>query len=68
MNVVANAKLPVKIALPIVVMIALGVGLIAYSRSVVQEMSRQTARIADVQAARLEALIHLRGGITEAAR
>ncbi|RVU19491.1 methyl-accepting chemotaxis protein [Methylobacterium oryzihabitans] len=67
MKLARNAKIAVKIALPFAVMIAIGAGLIAYSRSVMQDLSQQMNRIANVQAARLDALVHLRGGITEAA-
>ncbi|CAX22295.1 putative methyl-accepting chemotaxis sensory transducer [Methylorubrum extorquens DM4] len=42
-------------------------GLIVYARDVMRGLSEQTARIVDVQAVRLDALLHMRGGITEAA-
>ncbi|MGE7413072.1 methyl-accepting chemotaxis protein [Methylobacterium tarhaniae] len=67
MNFARDANILLKVALPFAVMIAIGAGLIAYSEAVMQDLSRQTARIADVQATRLDALVHVRGGITEAA-
>ncbi|SEP51274.1 Methyl-accepting chemotaxis protein [Methylobacterium sp. ap11] len=66
MNFARDAKFLLKIALPFAVMIAIGAGLITYSAAVMQHLSQQTARIADVQAARLDALVHVRGGIAEA--
>ncbi|MGX7709478.1 methyl-accepting chemotaxis protein [Methylobacterium sp. Gmos1] len=67
MNLAHDTNILLKIAFPFAVMIAIGAGLIAFSEAVMQDLSRQTARIADVQAARLDALVHVRGGITEAA-
>ncbi|MBB2962993.1 methyl-accepting chemotaxis protein [Methylobacterium sp. R2-1] len=42
-------------------------GLIVYASDRMRGLSEQTARIVDVQAVRLDALMHMRGGITEAA-
>ncbi|MGN7126822.1 methyl-accepting chemotaxis protein [Methylorubrum thiocyanatum] len=62
-----NAKLIVKIAIPFVLTIAISAGLIVYARDVMRSLSEQTAKIVDIQAVRLDALMHMRGGITEAA-
>jgi methyl-accepting chemotaxis protein len=67
MNIFSNAKLLVKIALPFALTVMISAGLIAYARDVMRGLSEQTARIVDVQAVRLDALLHMRGGITEAA-
>ncbi|SOR32233.1 putative methyl-accepting chemotaxis sensory transducer [Methylorubrum extorquens] len=67
MNVFSNAKLLVKIALPFALTLIISAGLIVYARDVMRGLSEQTARIVDVQAVRLDALLHMRGGITEAA-
>ena len=45
----------------------IGAGLITYAHFVMLELKVQAESIADVQAARLDALMHLRGGVTEAA-
>lgn len=63
MNFARDTNILLKLALPFAAMIAIGAGLIAYSEAVMQDLSRQTAQIADVQAARLDALVHVRGGI-----
>ncbi|WP_232630397.1 methyl-accepting chemotaxis protein [Methylobacterium sp. Leaf118] len=62
-----NMRLIFKIAIPFVMTIAISAGLILYARSVMDGLAGQAATIADVQAARLEALMHLRGGLTETA-
>ncbi|MDF9790308.1 UNVERIFIED_ORG: methyl-accepting chemotaxis protein [Methylobacterium sp. SuP10 SLI 274] len=67
MNIFSNAKLLVKIALPFALTLMISAGLIVYARDVMRGLSEQTARIVDVQAVRLDALLHMRGGITEAA-
>ena len=67
MNFFSNAKLIVKIALPFALTLVISAGLIVYARDVMRGLSNQTARIVDVQAVRLDALMHMRGGITEAA-
>ncbi|PXW65282.1 methyl-accepting chemotaxis protein [Methylobacterium sp. B4] len=67
MNFFSNVKLIVKIALPFALTLVISAGLIAYARDVMRGLSDQTARIVDVQAIRLDALMHMRGGITEAA-
>ncbi|KQQ30860.1 chemotaxis protein [Methylobacterium sp. Leaf123] len=67
MRFLSNAKLIVKIALPLALTLMISAGLIVYARDVMRGLSEQTARIVDVQAVRLDALMHLRGGITEAA-
>ncbi|CAO4191770.1 methyl-accepting chemotaxis protein [Methylorubrum extorquens] len=67
MNIFSNAKLLVKIALPFALTVMISAGLIVYARDVMRGLSEQTARIVDVQAVRLDALLHMRGGITEAA-
>ncbi|UYW26876.1 methyl-accepting chemotaxis protein [Methylorubrum extorquens] len=67
MNIFSNAKLLVKIALPFALTLMISAGLIVYARDVMHGLSEQTARIVDVQAVRLDALLHMRGGITEAA-
>ncbi|MFF8802821.1 MULTISPECIES: methyl-accepting chemotaxis protein [unclassified Methylobacterium] len=67
MNFFSNAKLIVKIALPFALTLVISAGLIVYARDVMRGLSDQTARIVDVQAVRLDALMHMRGGITEAA-
>ncbi|WP_147018692.1 methyl-accepting chemotaxis protein [Methylorubrum extorquens] len=67
MNVFSNAKLLFKIALPFALTLMISAGLIVYARDVMRGLSEQTARIVDVQAVRLDALLHMRGGITEAA-
>ncbi|ACK81601.1 methyl-accepting chemotaxis protein [Methylorubrum extorquens] len=67
MSIFSNAKLLVKIALPFALTLMISAGLIVYARDVMRGLSEQTARIVDVQAVRLDALLHMRGGITEAA-
>ncbi|CAO4155021.1 methyl-accepting chemotaxis protein [Methylorubrum extorquens] len=67
MNIFSNAKLLVKIALPFALTLMISAGLIVYARDVMRGLSEQTVRIVDVQAVRLDALLHMRGGITEAA-
>ncbi|KQO92168.1 MAG: methyl-accepting chemotaxis protein [Methylobacteriaceae bacterium] len=67
MNIFSNAKLLVKIALPFALTLMISACLIVYARDVMRGLSEQTARIVDVQAVRLDALLHMRGGITEAA-
>ncbi|MBA9071696.1 methyl-accepting chemotaxis protein [Methylobacterium sp. RAS18] len=67
MRLLSNTKLLVKIALPFALTLVIGAGLVSFARSVMQGLAEQTVRIADVQATRLDALMHLRGGITEAA-
>ena len=67
MRFLNNISLIVKIALPFALTLMIGAGLITYARSVMHGLADQAAGIADVQAARLDALMHLRGGITEAA-
>ncbi|KQQ24026.1 chemotaxis protein [Methylobacterium sp. Leaf122] len=67
MNIFSSAKLLVKIALPFALTLMISAGLIVYARDVMRGLSEQTARIVDVQAVRLDALLHMRGGITEAA-
>ncbi|MCY1645231.1 methyl-accepting chemotaxis protein [Methylorubrum sp. SL192] len=67
MNIFSNAKLLFKIALPFALTVMISAGLIVYARDVMRGLSEQTARIVDVQAVRLDALLHMRGGITEAA-
>ncbi|OHV17150.1 methyl-accepting chemotaxis protein [Methylorubrum extorquens] len=67
MNIFSNAKLLVNIALPFALTLMISAGLIVYARDVMRGLSEQTARIVDVQAVRLDALLHMRGGITEAA-
>ncbi|WP_411901723.1 methyl-accepting chemotaxis protein [Methylorubrum thiocyanatum] len=61
-----DAKLILKISLPLALTLLVSVGLIAYARSVMLGLSDQTTRIVDIQASRLDALLHMRGGITEA--
>ncbi|WP_183436917.1 methyl-accepting chemotaxis protein [Methylobacterium sp. R2-1] len=63
----SNAKLIVKIALPFALTLMISAGLIVYASDRMRGLSEQTARIVDVQAVRLDALMHMRGGITEAA-
>ncbi len=67
MRFFSNAKLIVKIALPLALTVMIGAGLVAYASHVMRGLADQTAQIADVQGGRLDALIHMRGGITEAA-
>ncbi|TFZ57065.1 methyl-accepting chemotaxis protein [Methylorubrum sp. Q1] len=67
MHFFRNSKLIIKIALPLLLTLMVSTGLIVYARDVMRSLSEQTVRIVDVQAVRLNALMHLRGGITEAA-
>ncbi len=62
-----DARLILKVSLPLALTLMVSVGLITYARSVMLGLSDQTAKIVDVQATRLDALLHMRGGITEAA-
>ncbi|WP_253367470.1 MULTISPECIES: methyl-accepting chemotaxis protein [Methylorubrum] len=66
MRFFSNARLIVKIALPLILTLMISAGLIVYARDVMRGLSAQTGRIVDVQAVRLDALMHMRGGITEA--
>ncbi|MET0367044.1 MAG: HAMP domain-containing methyl-accepting chemotaxis protein [Methylobacterium sp.] len=66
MNFMQNSKLIVKIALPFTLVIGISVGLVAYARSTMHDLAAQTATIADVNGGRIDALMHMRGGITEA--
>ncbi len=66
MRLLRDTRIVVKIALPIILTILISAGLIVYARSVMQGLSDQTARIVDFQASRLDALLHMRGGLTEA--
>ena len=61
-----NSKIITKIALPFCLILGISVGLVAYARSTMHEMAAQTATIADVNGGRIDALMHMRGGITEA--
>ncbi|MGE8131946.1 methyl-accepting chemotaxis protein [Methylobacterium sp. NPDC080182] len=61
-----DTRIIVKISLPLVLTIMISAGLIVYAQSVMQGLADQTARIVDFQASRLDALLHMRGGITEA--
>jgi methyl-accepting chemotaxis protein len=62
-----DARMILKIALPLALTLLVSVGLITYARSVMLGLSDQTTKIVEVQATRLDALLHMRGGITEAA-
>jgi len=66
MRFLANSKIIVKIAVPFFLITGISVGLVAYARSTMLDMAAQTATIADVNAGRIDALMHMRGGITEA--
>ncbi|MGU3536630.1 methyl-accepting chemotaxis protein [Methylobacterium sp. A54F] len=66
MHFLRNTKLILKIAIPFALTLVLSAGLIVYARGVMLDLSDRTAGIVDVQAARLDALLHMRGGIAEA--
>ena len=66
MHFMQNSKIITKIALPFCLILGISVGLVAYARSTMHEMAAQTATIADVNGGRIDALMHMRGGITEA--
>ncbi|WP_345821670.1 HAMP domain-containing methyl-accepting chemotaxis protein [Methylobacterium fujisawaense] len=66
MNFLQNSRLVHKVALPFCLIMAISAGLVAYARSTMRDMAAQTAIIADVNAGRIDALMHMRGGITEA--
>jgi methyl-accepting chemotaxis protein len=66
MKLLKNSKLIVKIAIPLSLILAISAGLIFYARSIMQEMAQQTTEIADYNGGRIDALLHMRGGITEA--
>ncbi len=66
MSFLQNSKLIYKVALPFCLMMAISAGLVAYARSTMHDLAAQTAVIADVNAGRIDALMHMRGGITEA--
>ncbi len=61
-----NSKLIHKIALPFCLIMTISAGLVAYARSTMYDMATRTALIADVNAGRIDALMHMRGGLTEA--
>ena len=67
MSFFSNTKLIVKIALPLALVVMISAGLVAYASSVMRGLAEQTTKIVDVQAMRLDGLIHMRGGVTEAA-
>ncbi|WP_342152916.1 methyl-accepting chemotaxis protein [Methylorubrum sp. SB2] len=62
-----NAKLIVKIAIPLTMTMVISAGLVTYASSIMSTLSKRTAGIVDFQGGRLDALMHLRGGVTEAA-
>ena len=66
MRLMQDLRIIFKIALPFALIIAISVGLVAYARSIMRDMAAQTAIIVDVNAGRIDALLHMRGGITEA--
>lgn len=66
MHFMRNSRIIVKIALPFALIIVISVGLVVYARSTMHDLAAQTAMIADVNAGRIDALMHMRGGITEA--
>ncbi|SEH35143.1 Methyl-accepting chemotaxis protein [Methylobacterium sp. 275MFSha3.1] len=66
MQLFRDGKIIIKISLPLVLTLMISAGLIVYARSVMQGLAEQTAKIVDFQASRLDALLHMRGGITEA--
>ena len=67
MRFFSNAKLIVKIALPFLLVVMISASLVVYAREAMSGLAQEATQIADIQALRLKALMHLRGGVTEAA-
>ncbi|MCJ2035969.1 methyl-accepting chemotaxis protein [Methylobacterium sp. J-068] len=61
-----NSSLKVKLAVPLVLLAALAFGLVVYAQSALNDLASRSKSIVDVQATRLENILNLRNGVTEA--
>ena len=66
MRILNNSPFVVKIALPFLLTLAVGAGLVAYARSVMNGLADRTGGIVEVQAARQAFLARVQYGLTEA--
>ncbi|GJE42668.1 methyl-accepting chemotaxis protein [Methylobacterium soli] len=66
MRTLNNTPFIIKIALPFLLTLAMGAGLIVYARSVMHGLAQRTGAIVDVQAARQTFLARVQDGLTEA--
>jgi methyl-accepting chemotaxis protein len=66
MRTLNNTPFIIKIALPFLLTLAMGAGLIVYARSVMHGLAHRTGSIVDVQAARQTYLARVQDGLTEA--
>ncbi|AWN41912.1 methyl-accepting chemotaxis protein [Methylobacterium durans] len=67
MRVLQNLRIVSKIAIPLVLTMAIGAALTCYARAVMNGLSDRTAAIVDVQTARMDALARVQIGLIEAA-
>ncbi|RYY05380.1 MAG: HAMP domain-containing protein, partial [Alphaproteobacteria bacterium] len=61
-----NAKVILKVALPLGILAILAAGLVLYSRATLSDLAAQTKQIVDVQATRLESVLNVRINVNEA--
>ncbi|TXM63599.1 hypothetical protein [Methylobacterium sp. WL120] len=66
MRLLSNAKVILKVALPLVILSILTAGLGLYSRATLGDLAAQTQQIVDVQATRLESVLNVRINVNEA--
>ena len=60
MRILDNARLTIKTALPIAILISVSIGLIFYAYKTINDLSAQTKQIVDIQAKRLENILTVR--------
>ncbi len=61
-----NANILLKLAIPLALIVAVAIGLVAYARVSLQDLAFQSRQMANVSAVRLESLLKARNGVTEA--
>ena len=66
MRILNNAKVILKVALPLGILAILAAGLVLYSRATLSDLAAQTKQIVDVQATRLESVLNVRINVNEA--
>ncbi|MGU3536423.1 methyl-accepting chemotaxis protein [Methylobacterium sp. A54F] len=63
---VRNGRVLFKVAVPLLLMTLVTAGLVAYARNALNDLAFRSREIVDVQAARLENILNVRLGVTEA--
>ncbi|HEV2544168.1 MAG TPA: HAMP domain-containing methyl-accepting chemotaxis protein [Methylobacterium sp.] len=66
MNLLANARISLKIAVPLVIIGIVSASIVYYAQHTFSMLSNQTGSIVDVEAKRLESVLNIRISVTEA--